>query len=506
MTKIGDWLDDRMGIGRFWRAIFRRHVPIGLTWWYSLGAATLFVFIMQAITGILLAMNYDPSPDHAYDSVSYITDVMHYGWLVRGFHHWGASAMVVLVVLHMVTAFILGAYKYPREATWLVGVFLLLITLGFGFTGYLLPWDQKAYWATTVGTNMAGTTPLVGSWLVQLIRGGTTVGAVTLTRFYAAHVLILPAIIGFIILLHLALVIWHGVSVPPDLWHKGLRGIRRVQKEVGLGDNPDPALAPALDPLPNPTPLTPEQYRTRYEAFEVKGPHFWPEVITDDTKIALLVLLILLGLIIVFGIPSGQRADPTDTAYIPRPEWYFLFLFQLLKYFPGNVEWVGVLFIPGIFVLLMFLVPFLSSSSERRPLKRLRSIGILTVMAVGIITLTLQAFWTTPPSVVVEHGVALTSQQLRGKQLIEQQGCRSCHVINGEGDPRKGPLLDGIGARMTAADIHFFIEDPKALNPAASMKAMIPPLSHEDVEAITQYLLTLPAAASPSSQAKRSGQ
>ena len=223
MATIGNWLDERLGIARLWRAIFHRHVPFGLTWWYSLGAATLFVFTLQLVTGVLLAMNYDPSPEHAYDSVTYITEVVPFGWIVRGLHHWGASAMVVLVGLHMVTAFILGAYKYPREATWLAGVVLLLITVGFGFTGYLLPWDQKAYWATTVGTNMPGTTPIIGPWLVKLIRGGTEVGAVTLTRFYAAHVLILPA----------------TIAVPPAhssgigdlawrqraarLWHKGLR-------------------------------------------------------------------------------------------------------------------------------------------------------------------------------------------------------------------------------------------------------------------------------------------
>lgn len=503
MTTIGNWLDERLGIGHFWRAIFHRHVPFGLNWWYSLGAATLFVFILQLITGILLAMNYDPSPTHAYDSVRYITDVIPYGWIVRGLHHWGASAMVVLVGLHMVTAYILGAFKYPREATWLAGVLLLLITVGFGFTGYLLPWDQKAYWATTVGTNMPGTTPLIGSWLVKLIRGGTEVGAVTLTRFYAVHVLVLPVTLGGILFIHLALVIWHGVSVPPRLWHNGLRSWKRAP----LSEPPDPKLAPALEPLPDDTELTPAEYRERYLAFEVDSPRFWPDVIADDAKIALVVLVVLLALTVFFGVPAEPRADPTDTAYIPRPEWYFLFLFQLLKYFPGNLEWVGVLLAPGILVLLLLLAPFLASGPERRPQQRTIGLAILGVGALGMTILTVQAYVTTPPSVVVEHGVALTSQQLRGKQLIEQEGCRACHVINGEGERQKGPPLDGIGERMTTADIHFFMENPKALNPAASMAPLIPPLSHQDVEAITQYLLTLPVrptAAESLSQTGRS--
>ncbi len=485
MEKLNNWIDERLGLGRFWRAIFHRHVPVGLTWWYSLGAATLFVLALQVITGILLAMNYSDSPDRAYDSVLYVTNVAPFGWIVRSLHHWGASAMVVLVVLHMVTAFILGSYKYPREGTWLVGVVLLLVTLAFGFTGYLLPWDQKSYWATTVGTNMPGTVPLIGSWLTELVRGGTEVGAVTLARFFAAHVLILPAAIAFLVLAHLTLVIWHGVSVPPNLWFGGLRSSKKDKLEN------DPALAPASEPLNDAEPMSAEQYHKRYDAFKVKGPRFWPDVIADDAKLALLVFLVLGVLTVVYGVSSEARANPTDTAYIPRPEWYFMFLFQLLKFFPGPLEWVGVIVLPGLVVLLLLLVPFLSRSWERRARHRPLAMGLLSIAVIGIVALTVQAFRTTPPSVVVENGVALTSQQLLGEQLIEQQGCRSCHIINGDG-ATKGPPLDGIGQRMTSGDIHFFMEKPSAYNPGATMTPVIPPLSHEDVEAITQYLLTLP--------------
>jgi ubiquinol-cytochrome c reductase cytochrome b subunit len=492
MEKIGTWLDERLGLRRFWRAIFHRHLPVGLNWWYSLGAATLFVLVLQVATGILLALNYAPTPDHAYDSVLYITETVPFGWIVRGLHHWGASAMVVLVVLHLVTAFILGAYKYPREATWLVGVILLLVTLGFGFTGYLLPWDQKAYWATTVGTNMPGTAPFIGSWLTKLIRGGTDVGAVTLTRFYAVHVLVLPAMLAFFVLVHLALVVWHGVSVPPKLWHEGLR---RWKGLVHRRES-NPALAPAMEPLRNSEPLSSDQYHERYEAFEVEGPRFWPDMITDDLIIALIVFMVLLALTIVLGIPWEPRADPTDTAYIPRPDWYFMFLFQFVKYFPGYLEWVGILVVPGLFVLLLLLIPFLSRGRERRPRRRPVAMGILSIIAVSVVALTVEAYRTTPPSTGVEHGMVLTARQLRGKQLIVQQGCRSCHVINGQGTKQKGPPLDGIRTRMTAADIHSFMEAPGRFNPAATMKPVIPPLSHYDVEAITQYLLTLPARTS----------
>jgi quinol-cytochrome oxidoreductase complex cytochrome b subunit len=452
---VRSWLDERLGLRQFNNAIFLRHVPVGLSWWYSLGAATLFVLAIQFVTGILLALNYAPTPEFAYDSVQYTTTEVPFGWFIRGLHHWGASALVVLVLLHMLSAFVLGAHRYPREATWLVGVGLFLLILAFGFTGYLLPWDQKSYWATTVGTNMAGTVPVIGGALERLLRGGSELGAVALSHFYAIHVLVLPALLMAGVLAHVALVIYHGVSVPPGLWSRATGS-----------------------------------YRERYRAAKEKGPMFWPEVIVEDLRLATLIFVALIALTVLFGVPMEDRADPTDTAYIPRPEWYFLFLFQLLKYFPGSLEWVGVVVVPGLLLLLLVLAPWLSRGEERRPRKR--PLGIAVVAGfIGLSSfLTYQAAATTPPSQVVEHGRVLTSLELRGKQLIDQQGCTSCHVIGGVGE-KKGPPLDGIGERVTAADIHFFMERPNAVNPGATMKPLIPPLTHEDVEAITQYLLTL---------------
>ncbi len=217
MSSIYSWLDERAELSRTFSPLLFRKIPRGVGWWYTLGSATLFAFALQVVTGIFLAMYYSPSPDHAYDSVEYITNEVALGSLLRGLHHWGASAMVVLVVLHMLRVVVMAAYKYPRELTWVVGVFLLLLTMGFGFTGYLLPWDEKAYWATTVGTNMAGTVPVVGGWLVRLLRGGAELGAVTLTRFYAFHVLLLPALAAALIAAHLYLVVKQGISAPPEL-------------------------------------------------------------------------------------------------------------------------------------------------------------------------------------------------------------------------------------------------------------------------------------------------
>lgn len=212
--KLAEWLDERIGWREVWRAIFLRNIP-KVNWFYTLGSATLFLALNQAVTGILLTVYYVPTPDHAYDSVQFITTQVTAGWLIRGLHHWGASAMVVVVVLHMLRVIFYGAYKFPREVTWMTGVILLLVVIGFGFTGYLLPWDQKAFWATTVGTRIAGTPPIIGDYLLRIMRGGTDLSAVTLARFYGAHIWALPATLALLIAGHLYLVIKIGISAVP---------------------------------------------------------------------------------------------------------------------------------------------------------------------------------------------------------------------------------------------------------------------------------------------------
>lgn len=213
-TRVGDWLDERIGWRQVWKTIFLRKIP-KVNWWYTLGSASLFVAFNQIITGILLTIYYVPTPDHAYNSVQFITNQVPMGWLIRGLHHWGASAMVVLVALHMLRVIFHGAYKFPREVTWFTGVILLLVTIGFGFTGYLLPWDQKAYWATTVGTRIAGTPPLIGDWILLVIRGGESLSAVTLARFFGVHVWVLPTLLLLLIGIHMYLVIKNGISAVP---------------------------------------------------------------------------------------------------------------------------------------------------------------------------------------------------------------------------------------------------------------------------------------------------
>jgi len=212
--KLVNWLDDRFGWRAVWEAIFLRKIP-HVNLFYTLVSATLFLAIIQIVTGILLTLYYVPTPDHAYDSVVYISTVLPAGWFIRGLHHWGASAMVVVTAAHLLRVFFYGAYKYPREATWITGVFLFLIVIGFGFTGYLLPWDQKAYWATTVGTHIAGVAPVVGDWMLRIARGGDELSAVTLARFFGTHIWVLPAALVTLILMHLYLVIRIGITAVP---------------------------------------------------------------------------------------------------------------------------------------------------------------------------------------------------------------------------------------------------------------------------------------------------
>jgi quinol-cytochrome oxidoreductase complex cytochrome b subunit len=209
------WLDERLGLNDLYKATLDRPEPKG-NWWNTLGSASLFLFVLQGLTGIFLTVYYTPSPDHAYDSIQYIMTGVAYGWLIRGIHHWGASLMVMVVFIHMIRVFVTASYKYPRELTWLIGVGLLLLTLGMGFTGYLLPWNQKAYWATTVGTAIAGSVPWLGEFILKALRGGPDLSALTLSRFFSAHIWILPAMLAGLIGVHIFLIVKHGESAFPD--------------------------------------------------------------------------------------------------------------------------------------------------------------------------------------------------------------------------------------------------------------------------------------------------
>lgn len=213
-AKVLDWLDERLGIKTVYDTVLDRDVP-KVNWWFTLGSASLFLLVMQGITGIFLTVYYVPTPDHAADSILYIMNGVDFGWLIRGIHHWGASLMVIFVFMHMLRTFYCAAYKFPRELTWVTGVILLLATLGMGFTGYLLPMNQRAYWATTVGTEIAATVPFIGTFIMRVLRGGTDISAVTLARFFSAHIWILPAVLVLTLSIHMYLIVRLGISSIP---------------------------------------------------------------------------------------------------------------------------------------------------------------------------------------------------------------------------------------------------------------------------------------------------
>jgi len=209
--KLYLWFDERLGLNDMYKGLLDRPEPRG-NWWNTLGSASLFLFLLQGATGIFLTVYYTPSPDHAYDSITYIMNGVAFGWFIRGIHHWGATLMVIVVFVHMLRVFVTASFKYPRELTWLIGVGLLLLTLGMGFTGYLLPWNQKAFWATTVGTAIAGSVPFAGEFILKALRGGSDLSALTLQRFFMAHIWMLPALLVALIGVHLLLIIKHGES------------------------------------------------------------------------------------------------------------------------------------------------------------------------------------------------------------------------------------------------------------------------------------------------------
>lgn len=467
------WLNQRLDLAGIRKGLLDREVPDRLTWWHTLGSATLTVFIVQVVTGVVLATFYSASPDHAYDSVQFIRSQVPGGPFLRGIHHWAASAMVVLVLAHMVRVFAMGAYKYPREANWLVGVGLFVIVLGFSFTGYLLPWDQKAYWATQVGTSIAGTTPGIGAQLVLLLRGGAELGAATLSRFYAFHVLWLPAALGFLVLLHLVMVIRQGIAPRTRALESGAP--RRTT---------DPAY--------------PEYYRKAYAGTKRGGVRFYPDIVGKDIVVSVAVVTLILLLAATFGAPLEAPADPTDTSYVPKPEWYFLPLYQLLTLVPGSLESLIAVGVPTALLLALIGLPFFDRRSVRHLMRRPVALASLTLILGGAGYLLGAAVRERGPAVPPEVGRPLSSAERAGRALFRAQKCDDCHQIGGKGGD-KGPDLSEIGLHHSPAWIHSFLERPALFRgDTTQMPAFGPPtLTHQQIEELAQYLASLRGTGAP---------
>lgn len=357
MNALLNWLDDRTGIRDLAHAALFEHIPGGSRYRYVWGSTLVFAFTVQAITGVFLWMCYSPSGQTAWESVFYIQHELQGGWLLRGIHHFMAQAMVVLLALHLLQVVVDGAYRAPREVNFWLGLVLMQVVLGLSLTGYLLPWDQKGYWATRVATNLMGIVPVVGPSLQKLVVGGADYGHYTLTRFFALHAGVLPALLVFFLVLHVALFRRHGIHTR----------------------------------LPHRQPDT----------------TFWPDQVLKDAVACLAVLAVVLLLTVwpafksghsgeplgdYLGAELGAPADPANEYSAARPEWYFLFLFQFLKLFEWQDnsemgELVGAIIIPGVVMLMLALMPFMG----RWKLGHRFNIALLVALLVGVGVLTVQA-------------------------------------------------------------------------------------------------------------------
>ena len=441
MTRVGRalkaWFDDRLGARDLKRVLLDEPLPSGTGWWFTLGSILLFGLTIQVVTGIALAVYYAPTPDHAWDSVRYITTEVRGGSFLRGLHHWGASIVVVAAVLHLLRVVLFGSYKRPRELNWIVGILLLLVILAFGLTGYLLPWDQRAYWATVVTINISRLTPMFGDVVAVLLRGGADVGALTLTRWYAIHVMVLPLVLIGLVVLHLYLMRRHGISGP-------------VRARVG-----------------------PSQM-------------FFPFQAARDLTMAIGVGVLLAALAWRGAPVLEPPADPTSSDYIPRPEWYFLGLFQLLKYFPGKWEVVGALVVPGLVMAFLILLPWI----DRRPNREWRSrrlvLGLVTMGLAAVVTLTTLGALDRPGSSAREWNL----RERAGAILIETSDrCTRCHGP----DKLARPIEPGrIGKPHEWLVAHA--ADPEVIAPGVRPA---PDSNEQDTAAILAALARMRAGPSP---------
>ena len=419
--------DQRTGLHTGLRKFLYEEIPASSGWHQIFGSVALFLIMIQFFTGILLAFNYAPTPGEAYNSLRYILTEVTAGRLMRGLHHWGASMIIVIVVLHMVQVFLWGAYKKPREGTWIVGVILLLLTLAYGLTGYLLPWDNRAYWGTVVTTQIGATVPIAGPYVSRLLASTGDIGVVTFARFYGLHVLLLPPATMLLIVLHVFLVRRHGVAPAP-------------------GDE-----------------LRPKKM-------------FFPGQVFKDTVAVFITFAILFTMALMVRVPLERLADPTDTSYIPRPEWYFLFLFQTLKVFEGPLEVVGTVILPTLAILALILTPFIDRSRIVHVRQRTLALGIVVLAALGWGGLTAAAIKSTPPQTAASsidfsgptQWMGLKPAELSGIHYYRQEKCAVCHNVTG-GDPKPGPNLLNTAKRHDQAWLLLHFKEPQSATPGSAM-------------------------------------
>jgi len=476
IRNIGDWFDKRLGLATPIRETMDHRVPRQTaSWFYVFGSAAFTVFLLQIVTGILLALLYVPSAAEAWNSLQMLNHHVTLGWFLRALHGWGSNFMVAIVLIHMTQVFLFGAYKFPRELTWILGVFLLLFTLGMAFTGQVLRFDQDAYWGLGIGASLVSRVPLLGPWSVNLLLGGPIIAGATLSRFFALHVFVIPGLLIAFVGLHLLLVLKLGINE----WPMPGRLVRRAT-----------------------------YMREYHELTQRDGIPFVPGAIVKDMFFSGFILLSIAACALYFGPigPSGQP-DPTIIQTAPRPDYFFLWLYAVLSLLPPSLETPVMLIGPVIALIALVALPFFAGEGEKS-WKR-RPIAVLTILlaAVALGTFTHLA-QVTPWSPVMDawSGDPIPAQYLKGRTALERQGalvfqvkqCRNCHALGGVGGQR-GPQLDRIAVALTEDQLIR-----QVIQGGGNMPAYGKNLNPAETTALVAFLKTLhPAGQASAGEAYR---
>jgi len=484
LKRIVDWFESRLSLRETLAPMLMHPIPRAaagpMGWWYVFGSASITLLVIQVLTGIGLALVYVPTTHEAYQSLVYLNEVQPLGWFLRSLHYWSGSAMVVMVVVHLIQVFLHGAFKYPRELNWLTGVVLLFLTLGMAFTGQVMRWDADAYWGVGVGASMAGRVPILGPYLVDLLLGGPIIGAETLSRFFALHVFVIPGLLLALLALHLWLVLKRGISAPPVPGKK----------------------------------VDPRTYQEEYEKeLREEGVPFFGEALLKDAFFSALTAVVVVLVAAIAG-PKGPGAlpEPALLGANPKPDWPFWWLFALLSLSPAGAETLIILGMPVVLVGALCLVPFVSNRGERAPSRR--PVAVLSVIVIFTVIGVLTYHGATEPwSPVMDawSGAAVpevlvrdrTPLQLQGAVVLQNKQCRNCHALESSGG-RRGPDLSGVGVRLTRDQLIDQISNgtPGGGNMPAYGKQIRP----AEMVALVDFLVSLrPPRQKPASPAAAAG-
>ena len=474
MHSIGDWFDQRLQLGTPIRVTLEHPVPRQTaSWFYVFGSAALTVFVLQLVTGILLALVYVPSAGEAWNSLQVLNHQISLGWFIRALHGWGSNFMVAIVLIHMVQVFLFGAYKFPRELTWIIGVLLLLMTLGMAFTGQVLRFDQDAYWGLGIGVSISSRIPVLGPWLVNLLLGGPIIAGATLSRFFALHVFVIPGMLMAFVAVHVLLVLKLGVNE----WPMPGRVVRRA------------------------TYLQEYHQLTRED-----GVPFVPAAVWKDIFFSAVVLLSIAACAAILGpFGPGGQPDPTIVQTAPRPDFFFLWLYAVLSLLPPSLETPALLIGPAAVLLVLLGLPFVSGEGEKSWKRRPIAVLTILLLAVALGTLThLSSHAPWSPVMDAWSREPIPSQYLKGRTALERRGalvfqakqCHNCHALDGHGGQR-GPALDAVAVRLTQDQLIR-----QVIQGGGNMPAYGKNLSPAETTALVAFLETLhPAGQAPARDA-----